>query len=611
MLIAGFTTAYDRSSNKAYERALHAEPRSSLYEPIDTDGNVGTSYDSLDRLRQYQRGILSSAGGIDAAGGGSITTPIALPGSNTTRSYNLDGLGNWKQTAYGLVDGGGTPTLNTETRAHNYLNQITTDRLAVTGGGTTTTPFAYDHGNNASSGDPNVQRRGNGNLVNDGVCIYTYDALNRVVQVNSAASPETVWAAYTYDAFGRRMSKVVSNGGLPGDSTLNGTTVFGYDGWRVVEDSDGAGTALRQYVWGRYIDELIQMRTISGAVDQYLLSDLLYRAVALTDSSGNIVEAYDTDAYGNTICFSVAGGGGTDWWADDATQTTNPKCCYIFTGQRFDPETGNYYYKGRYYGPRSGRFLSRDLIDYGGGMNMYQYVESMSTSQVDSLGLEGLVYDPTSCTSGVLPPYTPPTGHYDLKIYMSIHTGTKEAQREADSNCIYFVIYKSGSGSMIFGHASFGTDPNTLYGFHGEGFKEDLIYDPKTGSLTGGTMKTDPISSRYKCCCMSKDDMAEAQKRIDAVKDKIAASDKTDMSGQTYSLQLLQIGLQGIADSHHQPMPWDPPLPSDLESPLSTCSGAAADFGHGLGCSPIKRKSGGSPGMLEDTLAENKKCSKY
>jgi len=70
MLIAGFTTAYDRSSNKAYERALHAEERSSLYEPIDTDGNVVTSYDSLDRLRQYQRGTLSRAGGMDAAGGG-------------------------------------------------------------------------------------------------------------------------------------------------------------------------------------------------------------------------------------------------------------------------------------------------------------------------------------------------------------------------------------------------------------------------------------------------------------------------------------------------------------------------------------------------------------
>ena len=33
--VVGFTTAYDRASNKLYERALHAEDRSSLYEPYD------------------------------------------------------------------------------------------------------------------------------------------------------------------------------------------------------------------------------------------------------------------------------------------------------------------------------------------------------------------------------------------------------------------------------------------------------------------------------------------------------------------------------------------------------------------------------------------------
>ena len=39
----------------------------------------------------------------------------------------------------------------------------------------------------------------------------------------------------------------------------------------------------------------------------YLLSDLRYRSVALTDSAGAVVEAYDTDAYGNTLLFKAAG----------------------------------------------------------------------------------------------------------------------------------------------------------------------------------------------------------------------------------------------------------------------------------------------------------------
>ena len=36
------------------------------------------------------------------------------------------------------------------------------------------------------------------------------------------------------------------------------------------------------------------------ACNCYLLQDLLYRAVALTNSSGSLVEAYDCEAYGNT-----------------------------------------------------------------------------------------------------------------------------------------------------------------------------------------------------------------------------------------------------------------------------------------------------------------------
>ena len=112
----GFTTEYDKASDKLYERELHAESRSHLYEPFDADNRPEGGYDSLDRLRQYQRGVLSSTGGPGNDGGGSITTPISLPNTDKSRAYTLDGLGNWQKTAYdpGLVghwklnDGSGT-----------------------------------------------------------------------------------------------------------------------------------------------------------------------------------------------------------------------------------------------------------------------------------------------------------------------------------------------------------------------------------------------------------------------------------------------------------------------------------------------------------------------
>jgi hypothetical protein len=67
-VVVGFTTVFDRASNKAYERELHAESRSHLYLPIDTEGDVSTGYDSANRLRQHQRGEPASAGEVDASG---------------------------------------------------------------------------------------------------------------------------------------------------------------------------------------------------------------------------------------------------------------------------------------------------------------------------------------------------------------------------------------------------------------------------------------------------------------------------------------------------------------------------------------------------------------
>jgi RHS repeat-associated protein len=47
-----------------------------------------------------------------------------------------------------------------------------------------------------------------------------------------------------------------------------------------------------------------------------------------------------------------------------------------FTGREYDPETGLYYYRARYYDPKIGRFVSQDPIGFLGGNNFYAYVEN-------------------------------------------------------------------------------------------------------------------------------------------------------------------------------------------------------------------------------------------
>ncbi|MBI1374571.1 MAG: hypothetical protein GC159_17780 [Phycisphaera sp.] len=170
--IVGQTTEYDLSSNKLFERQMHAESRSSLYEPYGSNGAPQGGYDSLDRLRQYQRGVLDSTGGRLGQGGGSIVTSITLPNTDSFRGYDLDGLGNWKNTTFTPAGG----NLTNEVRQHNKLNQIT-----ETDDGTPI-DFNYD----GTTGESN------GNLADDGVRLCEWDALNRLKVVRRKSDGMTI-----------------------------------------------------------------------------------------------------------------------------------------------------------------------------------------------------------------------------------------------------------------------------------------------------------------------------------------------------------------------------------------------------------------------------------
>src|SRR5262249_21989020 len=142
------------------------------------------------------------------------------PGTKT-QTWSLDGNGNWNTV---ITDG------TAQDRTHSNVNEI------ATAGGT---PYTYDD---------------NGNLLDDGVRTYQWDALNRLRKVIRKSDGQEV-ASYTYDAGNRRVSKVVSNGGVDGTAT-NGRTDFYYDGWRVVEEHDGADAVTQQYVYGNALDEV-------------------------------------------------------------------------------------------------------------------------------------------------------------------------------------------------------------------------------------------------------------------------------------------------------------------------------------------------------------------
>ncbi|WP_275100502.1 RHS repeat-associated core domain-containing protein, partial [Sedimenticola hydrogenitrophicus] len=60
-----------------------------------------------------------------------------------------------------------------------------------------------------------------------------------------------------------------------------------------------------------------------------------------------------------------------------------------FPGQYYDAETGAYYNYFRDYDPSIGRYVQRDPIGLGGGLNMYAYVEANPLVKSDRIGLKG------------------------------------------------------------------------------------------------------------------------------------------------------------------------------------------------------------------------------
>ncbi len=120
--VVGNTTGYDPADNKNFERALHAEITSSLYQPFTLAGEPDGGYDSINRLLQYQRGILSDTGGYLGDGGGSISTPIDILNTNQSEDFDLDTLGNWR--GFNVYGAQACSALDYR-RNHNRLNQIT------------------------------------------------------------------------------------------------------------------------------------------------------------------------------------------------------------------------------------------------------------------------------------------------------------------------------------------------------------------------------------------------------------------------------------------------------------------------------------------------------
>ncbi len=317
----------------------------------DNNGNLSAFDYGLNSASIYARGITRDARRL-------ITDEDDPNDTTKSRKYTYDVLGRLTKAEIGK------PTV---TKAFDYTLDAMSNWDAVSEDGSAITGTANNLNQYTSFDGVTPLYDLNGNVIDDGQNTYTYDALDRLVGVVEKSSG-TPLAVYAYDAMGRRISK----------TTAAEVISYVYDqGQRIIEEIVG-GTTQAQYIYGLNANQTLAMKR--GSTLYYYVADARGSTAQLLDAGGTLVEQYEYDPYGVTSFFAADG---------SPISETAVGNTVLFTGQRWESETGLYNYRARFYNPEWGRFLSRDPLGFRDSMNLYEYVVSNPINRIDPTGMKG------------------------------------------------------------------------------------------------------------------------------------------------------------------------------------------------------------------------------
>jgi RHS repeat-associated protein len=326
--------------------------------------------------------------------------------NGTIQNTNISYDNNWNKTALTRA--------NTPTKSEQYVydngNRLTNFKRGIAGSPVLQNTYTYDalgnrtnanlNGTNTAYTTNNLNQLINsnngiqninftydnrGNLTYDGKYYKTYDAEGRLIKDSASVSNKLT---YLYDAFGRRTQK-----------SLNGNILnYTFAGLSQIEERDGTGAIKNKTIFDNFLTPLSNEK---NGTNYFYHQNELGSVEAISNANGRTMEKYEYDVYGKQNIFDSLGNALT------GSITGNR---FGYTGQVYDSATARNKFLFREYNPETGTFNERDLIGYGDGMGMYQYVGNNPANGVDMFGLAD---DPCAGSKVPIPPIIPVANRID------------------------------------------------------------------------------------------------------------------------------------------------------------------------------------------------------
>lgn len=235
-----------------------------------------------------------------------------------------------------------------------------------------------------------------GNLTSDARWVFTWDAENRLVRVDTQVSAAAVGVPpkrvrLAYDFMGRLVRRQVFSGTYAGgvitwnstpDTVPGANLIFLYDGMQCIAALNSDQTLYQAYVWG--LDLSGTLGSAGGVGGLVMLRTTSQTYFPTYDGNGNVtglvngndgavVARYEYGPFGQLLRIS-----------GEPVALDNP---YRFSTKPQDSETDLLYYGFRHYSMFLGRWLSRDPIGERGGLHLFGFAENNQINELDPWGM--------------------------------------------------------------------------------------------------------------------------------------------------------------------------------------------------------------------------------